>query len=87
MLIACGPGRTIPTPLDVHDPTVANGQALFTSACSKCHGYPDPQSESDADWPAIVEDMGEKADLAAADRKAVLQYILAAKKPRAAAPR
>ena len=78
--IACGPGKTVATPIDVADPAVGHGKELYTANCNKCHGYPDPHLFADDKWPHTVEEMGEKAKLAPADRQAVLQYILAAKK-------
>lgn len=79
-VVACGPGKTVASPIDVADPAVAHGKELYTAGCNKCHGYPDPHLMGDDKWPETVEEMGKKAKLEPADRQAVLQYILAAKK-------
>jgi len=78
--VACGPGKTVASPIDVADPAFAHGKELYTANCNKCHGYADPHLLADDKWPEMVEEMGTKAKLEAADRQAVLQYILAAKK-------
>lgn len=59
--------------------SLAHGRELFVAKCNGCHGYPDLASIDEARWPAVVDRMGEKADLAAKDREDVLRFVLAAR--------
>jgi cytochrome c5 len=81
-LAACGSGPklTVATAPEPTDPALARGHDVFAAKCNRCHGYPDPSAVSEAEWPEVVQEMGEKAGLADDDRKAVLAYLVASRK-------
>src|SRR5947199_159858 len=43
------------------------GRALFVAKCNQCHGYPDRDGESVADWPGILDEMAKRAKLSDAE--------------------
>lgn len=54
-----------------------HGRQLYAGPCTACHS-PEPISQySSAEWHRIMADMGDRAKLSAADREAVLAYVLA----------
>lgn len=62
---------------DASAATLEQGRQLFLGRCNACHDYPDRAAIAAERWPAIVEGMGAKAHLEAADRALVLRFILA----------
>jgi hypothetical protein len=56
------------------------GRALFVHRCIECHTLPPLWKYSREDWPKIVNDMSHRASLNAAEREAVIAYILAVRK-------
>jgi cytochrome c553 len=88
LLAVCGPGWNPPpvTPEliqrgqarypDATPMQLVRGRQLLVTACARCHGVPDPARQPEARWPRIVDRMGRKAKLAAAERKAVLRFVL-----------
>jgi hypothetical protein len=65
---------------DVSEGGLAAGRTTFTAKCNGCHGYPDVRAVGEADWPAVAERMGKKANLDAAATESVLRFILVARK-------
>ena len=55
------------------------GRALFVSRCIECHTLPAVAQHSAAQWPGLIDEMADRANLKPAERKAVLAYILAAR--------
>lgn len=64
---------------------VGAGRDLFVAKCGECHDHPDVMAIEDARWPGILEEMGEKAEIDAAQRAGVLRFILAVRAARAPA--
>ena len=85
---SCGPGYIAPpvtpqlvkisrTPL----PELERGFAVHQAKCAKCHGFENPADyEADELTREIMPEMARKAKLDMADEKAVLAYLLAARK-------
>lgn len=63
--------------LSASEESLATGRELFVNKCNNCHGHPDVNYKSEAEWPEVVKRMGGKADLDAKQSDAVLQFILA----------
>jgi hypothetical protein len=59
--------------------TLRKGRALFVSRCIECHTLPVVVQHSAAQWPGLIDEMADRANLKPAERKAVLAYILAAR--------
>ena len=85
VLVGCGYPKSAPVPAvpggetSSNWPDAAEGRTLFVANCNKCHAHPDVHSESDAEWPSIVQRMAKKADLDAAQGEKVLHFVLAAR--------
>lgn len=60
--------------------TLDHGYALFLSHCGRCHEPQMPSTVSAADWHTVVPGMAWNAGLTKTDEKAILTYLLAAKK-------
>src|SRR5688572_5970981 len=59
--------------------SLSRGHDTFVSKCNQCHDLPDPSSESEGDWPSILDRMGKNANLSTEQTKEVLHYVLAAR--------
>jgi len=59
--------------------SLAAGHDTFIAKCNGCHDYPDLAAIDDDEWPGIVDSMGDKADLDATKKEAVLHFVLAAR--------
>jgi hypothetical protein len=59
--------------------TLRKGRALFVLRCIECHTLPAVAQHSAAQWPGLIDEMADRANLKPAERKAVLAYILAAR--------
>ena len=59
--------------------SVANGHDVFAANCNKCHEHPDVASETAAQWPGVIEEMGTKAKLDDKQKQDVLHFVLAAR--------
>ncbi len=57
------------------------GRRVFVSRCIECHTLPAINEHTPAAWPHIIARMSPRADLTAAERDALLSYILAARQP------
>lgn len=53
------------------------GRDLFVRKCAACHSLPAPAAVPADRWPAVIEDMGREARLGAAEREAILRFLLA----------
>ena len=58
--------------------TLTTGRSLFVSRCAHCHALPVIAEHTAEKWPGIVAKMEKRAGLQAAEKNAVLSYILAA---------
>lgn len=54
-----------------------HGEDLFKANCAKCHVLPDPHNLTAEEWAAQIELMAPLAGLNAADKAAVLEYLVA----------
>jgi hypothetical protein len=57
--------------------TLREGRRLLVHRCIECHTLPPLWHYSTEDWPKIVNTMSHRASLNAADREAIVAYILA----------
>jgi mono/diheme cytochrome c family protein len=57
--------------------TLGRGRELFTSRCIACHALPVIADHLPAKWPGIIDEMAHRSELSAADRDAVVAYVLA----------
>ncbi len=48
--------------------------------CARCHGLPRPASQAPRAWPALVDNMGNRAGMTREEKSVVLQYLAAASK-------
>ena len=62
---------------DVNLSTLRQGRTFFVHRCIECHTLPAIWKYSREDWPRMVNDMSHRASLKAAERDAVIAYILA----------
>jgi len=63
--------------LQASEATLTQGRELFVAKCNNCHGHPDVNYKTEAQWPEVVKRMSSKADLDQKQGDAVLQFILA----------
>lgn len=56
-----------------------HGREIYMGKCTSCHSAQTISKYSAAEWPKIVDDMGERAKLGPAEEHAVLEYVLAAR--------
>ena len=88
MVVSCGPGYQAPpvTPqlvkLSDSTPTrLQRGYVVHEAKCAKCHPFEDPAKYSVAELEFdIMPTMARKSKIDHADEKAVLEYLLAARK-------
>lgn len=59
--------------------TLSEGHAIYTGACTKCHGARSIYSREEGRWPSIIESMASKSKLTEVQKDAVLKYVLAIK--------
>lgn len=64
---------------DTTEQSLTAGRELFIARCNRCHDHPDVRAVSESEWPDIIERMGDKADLNAAQKRSVLHFVLAAR--------
>ncbi len=64
---------------DASEAQLTTGREAFVARCNHCHGYPDLASVPDDKWPAVMDRMGKNASLDAAQKEAVLRFILVAR--------
>jgi mono/diheme cytochrome c family protein len=64
---------------DVTMQTLNEGYAIYTGACTNCHGKKNIFKRSEASWLHEIDDMSPKAKLTVAQKDALTKYILAMK--------
>ncbi|HVE85648.1 MAG TPA: hypothetical protein VND93_22495 [Myxococcales bacterium] len=52
------------------------GRAVFAQRCSGCHSLPLPDSRSEKQWKAVLDEMGEEAKLTPSERVLVERFLL-----------
>jgi len=57
---------------------LTHGHDVFVSRCSSCHSLPRPDVKSPEQWGAVLDEMGARAKLSAAERDLVNRYLSAA---------
>lgn len=66
-------------PAAANPAVLQHGRDIYLGQCTACHSVQRTSKYSAAEWPHIVDDMGERAKLSAAQEHAVLAYVLAAR--------
>jgi hypothetical protein len=66
-------------PAHTDEKTLREGRTLFVSRCIECHTLPVVSRYKASDWPCLVDEMAERANLKLAERDAIVAYILAAR--------
>jgi mono/diheme cytochrome c family protein len=64
---------------DVTADNLKNGYAIYTGACTNCHGAKSIYSRSNEKWPSIIEDMAKKSKLNQQQKDDLTNYIFAIK--------
>lgn len=54
------------------------GERKFISVCQSCHNLPKPADKTDDEWPSLVNQYGQKANLSQDDIKLIISYLIAA---------
>ena len=57
------------------------GRHIYLESCTHCHRAEPVRDYAAAKWPGIIADMAGRAKLSAAQKRAVLDYVLAAAAP------
>ncbi len=52
------------------------GRAAYVANCSRCHALHVPEEYPASDWPALVDAMADRAKLGAADREAIVRFLV-----------
>lgn len=60
--------------------SLEQGRELFMERCARCHGLPRPASRAPRAWPALVDNMGNRAGMTREQKRVVLQYLAASSK-------
>jgi hypothetical protein len=55
------------------------GRTLFVSRCIECHALPSVAAHTAAEWPRLIDEMADRANLKPAEREALVAYIIAAR--------
>ncbi len=86
VLVACTASLVHPGPADGQlatgrwpGTTVAQleqGRAAYVAHCSRCHALHVPEEYPASDWPALVDAMADRAQLGAADREAIVRFLV-----------
>jgi mono/diheme cytochrome c family protein len=95
ILVSCGTSKKAPAPSiipgdaqltaikarfpDATTQTLSEGYAIYTGACTNCHGQKNIFKRSEESWLHEIDDMSPKAKLTAAQKDALTKYILAMK--------
>lgn len=54
---------------------VADGKAIYTAKCGRCHGLKNPGDWTVSEWVPIVDRMAPKSNLTAAEKTSVTTYV------------
>jgi hypothetical protein len=57
---------------------ITEGQRLYYGRCGNCHSIPAITSESEQNWPKIMDWMAPKSNMDEAQKQKTLQYVLSA---------
>lgn len=52
------------------------GRAVYVQRCAGCHALPLPDSRTEQQWQAVLDEMGDEAKLTSAERVLVERFIL-----------
>ena len=63
--------------------TLAKGQTIYSTSCTKCHSIDPPEKYTKAEWNKILPRMSKKAKLTASDSEILGVYIFARAKEEA----
>lgn len=69
---------------DVTMQTLTNGHAIYTGACTNCHGMKNIYKRSEESWKHEVDVMAPKAKISDTQKDELFKYILAMKASHAA---
>jgi cytochrome c556 len=58
------------------------GREIYVSRCSSCHDLYLPRDETPSKWPDILDDMGTRSKMSAAERSAVERFLTTLAAPR-----
>jgi hypothetical protein len=58
---------------------LSTGYGVYAGTCTKCHGTKSIYKISEANWPAIIDDMAQKAKISDVEKDALTKYIFAIK--------
>jgi hypothetical protein len=58
------------------------GRTLFVSRCIECHALPSVAQHTAAQWPRLIDEMADRANLNTSERNALVAYIVAARSQR-----
>jgi hypothetical protein len=59
--------------------SLTKGHDAFIAKCNGCHDYPDLAAVDDEKWPRVIDRMGNKVDLDAGTKEAMVHFVLAAR--------
>ena len=59
----------------MESPAVAEGKAIYTAKCGRCHGLKNPGDWTVSEWVPIMDRMAPKANLTAAEKASVTAYV------------
>lgn len=59
----------------MESPAVAEGKAIYTAKCGRCHGLKNPGDWTVSEWVPILDRMAPKSNLTAAEKASVTAYV------------
>jgi hypothetical protein len=89
LLAACAGGARFPEPTAKHLeyaersgfpstlPSLKNGRRLYYNRCSGCHELHAPAAYTAAQWPTLVQDMAENAEINENQIRDITRYLVA----------
>jgi hypothetical protein len=90
LLLGCESARYAPPPVtaqmaktgDVDLAKLREGRTLFVSRCIECHALPSVAQHTAGQWPRLIDEMADRANLNTSERNALVAYIVAARSQR-----
>jgi predicted lipoprotein with Yx(FWY)xxD motif len=90
LLLGCESTRYAPPPVtaqmaktgDVDLAKLREGRTLYVSRCIECHALPSVAQHTAAQWPRLIDEMADRANLNTSERNALVAYIVAARSQR-----